>query len=142
MVVMSSAVGANRMMIMMPIAMIPIQERIYAIVWTPPTWPIPPVVRGMPAYPRRTPEPIINNWLVDIYRFNNIICTVYIFITNHLHSDLIIRIFLHKDRSYVLIDILGKDRLDDHQVAVVVGSLDDTQIVHFSIAIEVEIRER
>ena len=40
-----------------------------------------------------------------------------------------------------MIDILSQYGLDDHEVAVVIGSLDDAQIVHFSIAIEVEVGE-
>ena len=51
MVVMTCTIRANWVMIVVPIAVIPIEERIYAIEWMPPTWPITPVVRRMPAYP-------------------------------------------------------------------------------------------
>ena len=40
-----------------------------------------------------------------------------------------------------MVNILSQYSLDDHEVAVVIGSLDDAQIVHFSIAIEVEVGE-
>ena len=40
-----------------------------------------------------------------------------------------------------MIDILSQYGLDDHEVAVVIGSLNDAQIVNFSIAIEVEVGE-
>lgn len=132
---------AVRIVVVVPIAVIPIQERIYAIVWTPPTWPIPPVVRGVPAYPRWTPEPIINQWSVDIHWFDDIVGTIDILVAYHLYGDLVISILLDEDRGHILIDILSQYGLDDHEVAVVIGSLDDAQIVHFSIAIEVEVGE-
>jgi hypothetical protein len=45
MVVMTCTIRANWVMIVVPIAVIPIYKRIYAIEWMPPTWPITPVVR-------------------------------------------------------------------------------------------------
>ena len=51
MMVMHRTIGADRMVVVVPIAVIPIQERIYAIVWTPPTWPIAPIIWRVPAYP-------------------------------------------------------------------------------------------
>jgi hypothetical protein len=83
---MARTIGAYWVVVVMPIDMLPIQMMSYAMIWMPPTWPIVPIERRMPTYPRWSPEPIINNWTIDINRFYNIICTIYIFVTNNLHS--------------------------------------------------------
>ena len=141
MMMMPHAERAVRIVVVVPIAVIPIQERIYAIVWTPPTWPIAPIIWRVPTNPRCSPKPIINQWSIDIYWFDDIIGTIDILVAHHLHSNLVIGILLDEDRCHILIDILSQYGLDDHKVAVVIGSLDDAQIVHFSIAIEVEVGE-
>ena len=140
-IMMSRAERAVWIMVVMPIAVIPIQMRCNAIVRTPPTWPIAPVVRRVPCHPCRSPEPIIYHWTVDIYRLNNIVRTIYIFVAYHLHSDLLLLILLHIDRSYILIDILCQHRLNHYQVAIIVSRFYHTQVIHFTIAIEVEVGE-
>lgn len=73
MVVMTWTIRADWIMVVIPIAMIPINKRIYTIIWTPPTWPIAPIIWRMPAYPRWTPKPVINHWTIDIYGLNNVV---------------------------------------------------------------------
>ena len=51
MVMMPCTIRTNRMMIMMPITVIPIDKWIYTIVRVPPTWPMAPIIRRMPTYP-------------------------------------------------------------------------------------------
>jgi ABC-type cobalamin transport system permease subunit len=48
---MHSAIRADWMMIVVPVATIPIQVWIDVMIWSPPYWPIVPIVRGMPTYP-------------------------------------------------------------------------------------------
>lgn len=124
--VMHRSIRTDRMVIMVPIAVIPIQEWINAMERMPPMWIISPIVWRMPTYPRRPPEPIVDHWTIDIYRLDDIVLTIDILITNHLHGDLILLVFLHKDRSHILVDILCQDGLDNHQVAVVIGCFDNT----------------
>jgi len=45
MVIMPCAIRTNRIMIVVPIAMIPIYKRIYAIVWSPPMRIVSPIIR-------------------------------------------------------------------------------------------------
>lgn len=124
--VMHRSIRTDRMVIMVPIAVIPIQEWINAMERMPPMWIISPIVWRMPTYPRRPPEPIVDHWTIDIYRLDDIVLTIDILITNHLYGDLILLVFLHKDRSHILVDILCQDGLDNHQVAVVIGCFDNT----------------
>jgi hypothetical protein len=42
---MTCTIRADRIVIMVPIAMIPINERIYAIVWSPPMRIVSPIIR-------------------------------------------------------------------------------------------------
>ena len=141
MMMMTHTERAVRIVVVVPIAVIPIQERIHAIVWTPPTWPIAPIIWRVPAYPRCSPEPIINQWSIDIHWFDDIIGTIDILIAHHLYGDLVIGILLYEDRGHILVNILSQYSLNNHEVAVIIGSLNDAQIVHFSIAIEVEVGE-
>ena len=109
------AIGADRAMVVVPVAVIPIDKRINAIVWTPVVWVIAPVVWRMPAYPARSPEPIIDNRTVDVYWFDDIIGTIDILITNDLNGNsLALLLLLEEDRSYILIDILGKYSLNNN----------------------------
>ena len=84
--VMHRSIRTDRMVIMVPIAVIPIQEWINAMEWMPPMWIVSPIVWRMPTYPRRPPEPIVNNWTIDIYWFDNVIRAIYILVTNNLYS--------------------------------------------------------
>jgi hypothetical protein len=121
--VMGCAIGADGMVVVVPIAMIPINEWIYAMIWMPPSWPITPIVRRMPTYPRWSPEPIVDIRTIDINRFDDIVGTIDILIAYDLDCDLIgLLIFFYKDRCYILVDIFSQNCLDNHQVAIVVGS--------------------
>ena len=123
MMVMHRTIGADRMVVVVPIAVIPIQEWINAVEWMPPMWVVAPIVWRVPAYPRRSPEPIVDQWTIDIHRLDDIVLTVDILITNDLYGDLVVLVLLHKDRSHVLVDILRQNGLYHHQVAVTVGCL-------------------
>lgn len=96
----------------------------------------------MPAYPMRTPEPIIDYWSIDINRLNDIVCTIYIFITNYLNGHLLTcLIFLYEDRSHILIDILCQYSLYHYQVTTAVCCFHYAQIIHVSIPIQIQVRE-
>jgi hypothetical protein len=138
--VMGCTIGADWMVVVVPIAMIPINKWIYAMIWTPPRRPIAPIVRRMPTYPRWSPEPIVDIRAIDINRFDDIVGTIDILIAYDLNCDLIgLLIFFYKDRCYILVDIFSQDCLDNHQVAIAIGSFYNTQVVNFSIRIEVKV---
>jgi hypothetical protein len=126
MMVVYRTIGADRMMVVMPITVIPIQEWINAMVWMPPMWIVSPIVWRMPTYPRRPPEPIVDHWTIDIYRLDDIVLAIDILVTHYLYGDLILLVFLHKDRRHILVNILCQDGLNHHQVAVVIGCFDHT----------------
>lgn len=118
-------IRTDRIMIMVPIAMIPIDEWIYAIVWSPPMRIISPVVWRMPAYPCSTPKPIINERSVNIYRLNNVVGAIDIFITYYLNCNRLgSLVFLYEDRCNILIDILREHCLHNHQMAIVISRFD------------------
>jgi hypothetical protein len=81
----------------------------------------------MPANPRRSPEPIVNHRTIEINRLDDIVGTIDVFITHDLYGNgLGSRIFLHKDRSYILVDILCQNRLDYHEMLIILSRFDDT----------------
>lgn len=141
-IVMTCAIGAYWMVVVMPIDMLPIQVVCNAVIWMPPYWPIVPIEWGMPCYPRWTPKPIVNHRAIDIYGLNDIICTIDILIAYHLHCyRLRLRIFLHKDRSHILINILRQYSLNHYQMTFLICCFYHPQIIHITIAIQVKVRK-
>jgi hypothetical protein len=106
MVMMSHTERAVRIVIVVPIAVVPIDERIHAIVWMPPSRPIAPIIRRMPADPCRSPEPIVDQWSIDIDWFDDVVCAIDILVANYLYGNLVVVVFLYKDRRNILVDIL------------------------------------
>lgn len=107
------------MMVMMEsIAVMPIPVMSPAVVCVPPTRVITPVPRTMPCVPCVAPEPVVDYRSVDIYRFDDVVRTIYILITYHLNTYFIILIFFYIDRSYILIDIFGENGLQYDQTLV------------------------
>ena len=69
---------------------------------------ITPIIRRVPYPPCRTPEPRIQQRCIEIYRLDDIINTIDIFITYNLNRYLLVLIFLNIDGSHILIDIFGQ----------------------------------
>ena len=139
MMTMSRTIGADWMMVVVCIAVIPIQMICYAVIWMPPAWPIIPIIWRMPCHPMRAPKPVIDHWSINIYWFNNVIRTIYIFVTYHLYCHLFIIIFLHINRCHILIDILCQYSLYYHQVTTTICCLHYTQVIHIAIAIQIQV---
>jgi hypothetical protein len=133
-------VRANWVVVVMPVTVIPIEMWCYTMVWMPASWPIIPIVRRMPANPSCTPEPIVDNRSMDIYRLDDIVGAIDILISNHLYCDrLSSRVFLYEDRSYVLINILREYRLYNYEMLITIGYFYHSQIIHCAVAIEIQV---
>lgn len=137
------AIGTDGVPVVMPIAVVPIYIRCHAVVGVPPAGPVVPVVGRVPAHPVGTPEPIVDIRAIDIYGLDDVVGAIDVLIADNLHRNaLCLRVFLYIDRCHVLIDVLCQHRLNDHEVAAAVGGLDDTQVVHLPVAVEVKVGER
>ena len=79
------------------VAMIPVAVHRPATPAIPPVRIIAPVPRRMPAAPCGSPEPVVDIRTVDIYRFDDVVRTIYVLITDHLCADL--------TRRFILLDI-------------------------------------
>ena len=101
--------------------------------------PIAPIPRRCPAYPCCRPEPVINNGTVDIDRFDDVVLAIKPGVTYNLYMHLVCFVFLHRDRRYILVNILSQHGLDDDEVRTITLHLHDTQVVHDAVAVEVEI---
>ena len=86
---------ATSVMVMKMMAVVPVSPIMDAPPSMPPMRPISPVPRRVPAYPIWTPKPVIYHRSVDIYRFDDIVGSIYILIADNLHGHL-------GDRSWVL----------------------------------------
>lgn len=112
---MDSTARTERTMVMVmmeSVAVMPIPIMRPTVVYVPPARVISPIPRTVPCYPIRTPEPIVDNRSVHIYRFDDIVGTIHVLIAHYLHFHLVLCfVFLHIYRGYVLIDILSQNSL-------------------------------
>lgn len=130
------------MAVMPMIAMMPVAIVRPAVPVVPPMGIEIPVVRRGPTYPERIPEPVVDIRTVDIYRLYHIVSTIDIFITYDLGGHFTgYLIFLDIDGCYVLEDIFGENGLYDNEVLVVGRGLYHAQVINYTIAVEVKIRE-
>ena len=111
---MRRTIRAYWVMIMMPIAVVPVQEWINAMIAMPPVWIVIPVVWRMPCYPTRSPEPIVYQWTIQIYGLDDIVRTIDILVAYHLDGHGFLLVLINEDRRHILIDILGQYGLDHH----------------------------
>ena len=102
---------------------------------------IAPIIRRVPANPRRSPEPVINDRAIDIYRFNDIVGAIDILVTYDLHGHCPVSLPLHVDGGDILINILCKHSLQDDKAVLPLAYFDHAQIVHHAVAVEVEVVE-
>ena len=124
--VMSRTERAVVVMMMESVAVMPVPVMCPAAVYVPPTRVITPVPRTMPCVPCVAPEPIVDNGSIDIYRFDDVVRTIDVLIAYYLNADLVGRfIFLYIDRCNILIDIFGKDSLQNDESFVSFAGLYD-----------------
>lgn len=124
--VMSRTERAVVVMVMESVAVMPVPVMCPAAVYVPPTRVITPVPRTMPCVPCVAPEPIVDNGSIDIYRFDDVVRTIDVLIAYYLNADLVGRfIFLYIDRCNILIDIFGKDSLQNDESFVSFAGLYD-----------------
>ena len=134
--------GAPVVMMMECIAMMPIPVMSPAAVYIPPTRVISPVPRRRPSVPVRSPEPVVYNGSIDINRLDDIVGTIDVLIAYHLNFHLILLVLLHVYRGNVLEYILSQDCLENDQTLIAFPCLYYAQIVHLSVAVQVQITER
>ena len=128
-------------MMMKIIAMVIVVMITYAGIRSPPTRPVVPIPRRVPASPVRTPKPIVNNRSVDIYRFYHIVRTIDIFIADNLYRDIVGLIFFHIYTGHVLVNVLSQNSLQHDQVLVAACCLYHTDIIHISVAVKIQVHQ-
>ena len=123
------------------IAVVPIVVVCPNRVRIPPSGIVTPIPRRCIGIPIRSPEPIVNDRLIDIYRLNNIVGSIDIFIANNLYGDFVRLVFLHIDGGNILVDVLGKDGLEDDKARFALAYLHHADVVNLAVAVEVEVAE-
>ena len=108
----------------------------------PPSRIVAPVPRTRPAIPTRTPEPIVDNRSIDIHRLDDIVGTIDVLIAYYLNGHLVLLVFLHIYGSDILEYILCEDSLQHDQTFITFTRLHYAQVVHLSVAVQVQITER
>jgi hypothetical protein len=123
--------------VMIGVATMPVPVMCPASVCVPPTRPVTPIPRRMPCVPCVGPEPIIDDWTIDIYRLNYVVRTVDILVADNLYGYFVLRIFLNIYRGYVLENILRQHCLQYDQTLVALTGLYDTKVIHLPVAVQV-----
>ena len=123
------------------IAVVPIVVICPDRVRIPPSGIVAPVPRRCVGIPIRSPKPIVNDRLIDIYRLDDIVGAVDIFIADNLHGDFVRLVFLHIDGGNILVDVLGKDGLEDDKAFLALAYLHHADVVYLAVAVEVKIAE-
>jgi hypothetical protein len=134
--------GTTAVMIVECITVTPVPIVCPAGVAIPPSGVISPIPRTVPSIPTIAPEPVVYHRPINIHGFNHVVRTIDVLIADNLYFDLIFGIFLHVDGCYILEYILREDRLQNDKTLVSFAGLDYAQVIHLTIAIEVEITER
>ena len=136
----SIAERAVRMAVVPVVAVCPIVVVGAASPSVPPVRVVTPVPRRSPACPERIPEPVVDIRTVDIYRFDDVIGTIDVLITDNLCTDLsCCFILLHVDGCHILEHILSQYGLDNNQVLIVGRRLNYPQVIHYSVTVQIKI---
>ena len=101
-------------------------------------WEIAIVIRRRPNGVVRMTEHIPHRRAFDKYRTNNVVIAVQIAITDHLYIQRICLAFSYQS-SYILEYTRSQACLDEERVVITAMSLNNTQIVNPSVAVEVEV---
>lgn len=128
------------MMMMVFVDVPPVDRVAPAGVSVPPFGPVAPIPGRSPAYPVVSPEPVINNRTIDIYRFDHVVATIDELITDNLHHYFLGSLF-YQYSGHILIDVLRQNGLDNNQVVVAVLDLHYSEVVYLSVAVQVQVAE-
>lgn len=107
----------------------------------PPARVVTPVPRRRVGVPVGSPEPVVDDRLVDIDGLDDIVRPVDILIADYLHGYFLRLVFLHIDGSHILIDVFGEDGLQDDKPFAAFAHFHYTDIVDLPVAVEVEVAE-
>ena len=103
------------------------------------------IVSPIPHRPIRTithnPKMVVNDRTRYIYRLVNIIVTVHVDVTNHLHLYDVVVVAFDFNRGYILENISFKYGLHDDDVCISFDRFNHPKIIHLAVAIEVEVRD-
>ena len=113
------------MVMMVCVAMTPVPIMCPTIVDVPPIRIISPIPRTIPSVPCVAPKPIVDQRSIDVNGFDDIGGTINVLITYYLYRHIVIRIFLHVYRGYVLVDILRKNGLQNDKALIAFTRLDN-----------------
>lgn len=107
----------------------------------PVVWVVAPVVWRVPVVPVRIPEPAVYYRTVDVDWLYNVVTSVDVFVTNYLNRNIFgFNIFFYIYRCYVLVDVGCKNCLYHDVVVTVFYRFNAPEVVNFSVAVEVEVR--
>ena len=133
------AIGTIVVMIVIVPNMMAIYIECPAMIGMPPTRPVAPIPGRIPANPVGAPEPVINDRYIEVCGLDDIVCSVDVLVTDHLHNNLVVSIFLHIDGGYILKNVFCQNGLQQNQVFVAVCRFYNTQIINLAVAIQVEV---
>lgn len=93
----------------------------------------------MPCYPHWSPEPVIYDGTIEIDGFDDVVFSIQVRVTYHLNRHRVVLLAFHIDGGHVLVDVLCQNGLQDNQAVLAFTDLDDAEIVHIAVAVQVKV---
>ncbi len=101
---------------------------------------IAPIVWRNVASVGRSPKSCIDYGRCYVNRFYDIILTIYVWVSHNLHAYALGgRFLIYKNGRHILIQIFGQYGLYNNHVHIVFHGLYHTQVIHLSIAVQIQI---
>lgn len=128
--------------VMVGIAVVPIVIIRPDAMCIPPRGVVAPIPRRGVSVPIRTPEPVVDDGLVDIHGLDDIVGAVDILVTDDLNGYLVRLILLNIYRCHILVDVFRQDSLQHDEAFLAFSHFHHADIVNLAIADQVEVAER
>jgi hypothetical protein len=95
----------------------------------------------VPVVPVWIPEPGVYYRTADVNRLDDVVTSVDVLVADYLNRNVFgFNVFFYKDGCNILVDVGSKDCLYHNVVVAVFYRLNAPEVVNFSVAVEVEVR--
>lgn len=134
--------AAVAVVVMVGIAVVPIVIIRPDAMCIPPRGIVAPIPRRGVSVPIGTPEPVVDDGLVDIHGLDDIVGAVDILIPDDLDGNLVRLVLLNIYRCHILVDVFRQDSLQDDKAFLAFSHFHHADIVNLAVAVQVEVAER
>lgn len=128
--------------VMVGIAVVPIVIVSPYAMCIPPRGVVAPIPRRGVSVPIGSPEPVVDDGLIDIHGLDDVVGAVDILVPDDLDGYFVRLVLLNIYRCHILVDILRQDSLQDDKAFLAFSHFHHADIVNLAVAVQVEVAER